>query len=103
MKTEQSQFLNLRRLPGRVTAEEASWVLGVALSDISILVANKLLQPLGKPAPNAVRYFASSELEERRADKSWLDKACAALGRHWRTRNECLRKKSTPAVTVSAR
>jgi hypothetical protein len=57
---------------------------------MTILVGVGLIKPLGKPAPNAIRFFARPDLDELANDAKWLDRACAALGRHWRVRNERL-------------
>ncbi|HEV3272805.1 MAG TPA: hypothetical protein VGZ93_11545 [Candidatus Methylacidiphilales bacterium] len=102
MDQEKYQFMTLRRTPGRLTAEESSWYLGFSLSDISILVGAGLLKPLGKPAPNAIRYFARSELDHLAEDAKWLDRACATLSRHWRERNERLTRKK-PEISPKSR
>ena len=59
--TAQEKFalLNSRRLPGRLNTSEVAIVLGFHEHDIAPLVAAKLLLPLGKPAPNAPKYFAA--------------------------------------------
>jgi len=90
MDKERFEFMTLRRVPGRLTMQEASWHLGFSLTDMTILVGVRLLKPLGNPAPNAIRFFARPDLDELVNDAKWLDRACAALGRHWRVRNERL-------------
>lgn len=80
--------LSVQRLPARLDADQTARVLGFASHDIPILVHAKLLQPLGKPQPNAVKYFATAELEELRSDQSWLSAATKAVSQHWRVRNE---------------
>ena len=90
MDKERYEFMTLRRVPGRLTMLEASWHLGFSLTDMTILVGVGLVKPLGKPAPNAIRFFARPDLDELANDAKWLDRACAALGRHWRVRNERL-------------
>jgi hypothetical protein len=37
-------------------------------ADVPILVAARLLKPLGNPPPNSVKYFAASELFEQMKD-----------------------------------
>ena len=101
MDQEKYQFMTLRRVPGRLTMQEASWHLGFSMSDMTILVGTGLLKPLGKPAPNAIRFFARPELDQLTNDVKWLDRACAALGRHWRVRNERLTRKKPNASRTS--
>jgi hypothetical protein len=97
---EKFEFMSLPRVPGRMNVEEAAWYLGFSQTDISILVGVGLLKPLGKPAPNAIRYFARPDLDQLCADAKWLDRASAALGRHWRLRNARL-SKNHPAARKS--
>jgi hypothetical protein len=52
-------LLNCRRLPGRLNTTEAAVLLGFQEHDIPVLIAGKLLTPLGRPAPNAPKYFAA--------------------------------------------
>ena len=54
----------------------------------------KLLQPLGKPAPNGTKYFATCVLEELRCNPDWLDRASRAVSRHWQMKNGCNSKAS---------
>jgi hypothetical protein len=52
MKEEQHRFLTLPgRLPARLTAEQTAWVLGCQPHDVPILMAARLLKPLGHPPP----------------------------------------------------
>ena len=88
MDSERYQFINLAKLPGRLNTEETAWCLGFAAHDIPILVANKLLKPLGNPPPNGGRYFAGSDIDRLRSDSKWLDKASALLIKHWRVKND---------------
>jgi len=65
--------------------------LGFQEHDIAPLISAKLLVPLGKPAPNAPKYFAAVEIAERASDCEWLSSETTQLAKHW------LRKKSTEA------
>jgi hypothetical protein len=94
MNHDRLEFLNLPRLPGRLTTEEAAWHLGFSLHDIPVLVSYGLLKPLGSPPQSGARYFAGPELERARNDSKWLDKASATLIRHWRKKND--RRRSGP-------
>jgi hypothetical protein len=75
------------RLPGRLNAVQAARLLGFQTQDIPLLVAAKLLEPLGKPRPSAVKYFAAAALEAHRSDPAWLDKASRAVSNYWRDKN----------------
>ena len=58
MKEEQQQFLRLvGQAPARLTAEQVAWVLGCQPHDVPVLIATRLLKPLGSPLPSSVKYF----------------------------------------------
>ena len=60
MKEEQQHFLRLLgQLPARLTAEQTAWVLNCQPHDVPVLIASKLLKPLGNPPPNSVKYLAT--------------------------------------------
>ena len=85
---EKLALLNCRRLPARVNTSEAAVLLGFQEHDIALLVAARLLEPLGKPAANAPKYFAAVEIVQRAADAGWLAHATKALAKHWKRKNE---------------
>ena len=85
--SERHQFISVAGLPGRLTAQEAAWVLGFSDHDIPVLVTHRLLKPLGNPPPNGGRYYALPDLEVLRKDAKWLDKASAVLVKYWRDQN----------------
>ena len=88
MKEEQHQFLRLLgQLPARLTAEQVAWVINCQPHDVPVLVAARLLKPLGNPAVNGIKFFATSELRELSGDKSWLVKVTNAINAHWRNQN----------------
>lgn len=92
MRDEQHRFLSLLgQLPGRLTAEQAAWVLNCQPHDVPVLVVARLLKPLGSPMPNSVKYFATVEVLELVRDRTWLAKVTNAVGQHWKQKN--LRKK----------
>ena len=98
MREEQHQFLRLlNQLPARLTAEQAAWVLNCQPHDVPVLVAVRLLKPLGSPSPYNVKFFAASELLEQVKDRTWLAKVTNALNQHWQKKNA--NKKSRPAVS----
>jgi len=98
--TAQEKFalLNCRRLPGRLNTCETALLLGFQEHDIAPLTAAKLLVPLGKPAPNAPKYFAAVEVVERAGDAGWLSQATRALAKHWQRKNQ--RKQSMATFSV---
>ena len=50
--------------PARLKASEAADLLGFHEDDMTVLVRQKLIEPLGEPAHNAVKYFALVDVEE---------------------------------------
>jgi hypothetical protein len=88
MREDQHRFLTLLgQLPARLTAEQAAWVLNCQPHDVPVLVAARLLKPLGNPPPNSVKYFAASELLELIKDRGWLAKITSTLNQHWKVKN----------------
>jgi hypothetical protein len=68
-------------------ARQTASILGFQAHDIPVLIAARLLEPLGKPVPNAPKYFAACVLEELRCNPDWLDRASRAVSRRWREKN----------------
>ena len=98
MREDQHRFMMLLgQLPARLTAEQASWVLNCQPHDVPILVAARLLKPLGNPAANGIKFFAASELLEQVKDRAWLAKVTNALNQHWKIRNAA--KKNGPVIS----
>jgi hypothetical protein len=88
MRDEQHQFLMLLgRLPARLTAEQAAWVLNCQPHDIPALVAAKLLKPLGSPAANSIKFFATADLLEATKDRNWLVRVSTTIYQHWHNKN----------------
>jgi len=88
MKEELNQFMRLLgQPPARLTAEQVAGVLNCQPSDVRILVAVKLLKPLGNPPANSVKYFSAAEVLEQAKDRTWLAKVTNALNQHWQKRN----------------
>src|ERR1019366_1256098 len=88
MREEQHQCLRLlNQLPARLTAEQAAWGLNCQPHDVPILVAARILKPLGNPPPSSVKYFAASELLEQVKDRAWLARVTNALNQHWQNHN----------------
>jgi hypothetical protein len=99
MKDDQHRFLMLLdQLPARLTAEQAAWVLNCQPHDIPALVAARLLKPLGNPAANSVKFFATADLLESTKDRNWLVRVTSTINQHWHTKNA--RKKNSSGRPV---
>ena len=48
-------------------------LLNCTTDDVAILVSAGKLRPLGRPNPNAVKFFSAVELIALLADREWLD------------------------------
>jgi len=73
--------------PARLLAEEVSHFFNCSPHDIPVLVAHGLLKPLGRPADNSVKYFATVTIRELMDDTKWLAKADATAKAHWAMKN----------------
>ena len=80
-------FLQLHRLPARLNAEEAGWVLGFSSEEISILTAKGLLKTLGTPTAKGRKWYASVSLIPLGGDITWLTKSSLHIAAHWRHKN----------------
>ena len=102
MRDDQHRFLALLgRLPARLTAEQVAWVINCQPHDVPVLIAARLLKPLGNAPPNSVKYFATAELLEQMEDRAWLAKMTNALNRHWQSKNQRKRTCSQSIGTAS--
>ncbi len=96
MKEDLHRFLTLLgQPPARLTAEQTAWVLNCQPHDVPILVAARLLKPLGNPPPNSVKFFATSEVLEQAKNPAWLARVTNALNQHWQRKNAA--KKRLPS------
>jgi len=59
-----------------------------------VLVSAKLLKPLGNPAQNATKYFATKDLLELTRDEKWLHRVTVAIYLHWHGKNARKNKQS---------
>jgi hypothetical protein len=88
MREDQQRFLSLLgQLLARLTVEQAAWVLNCQAHDIPVLVAARLLKPLGNPPANGVNYFACAVVLESTKDPAWLAKVTNAIHTYWRNKN----------------
>ena len=88
MNPERREFLNLASPPGRITATEAAWKLGFETDHITLLISAGLLKPLGHPPAGSMKFFAVTEIEQKRNDAKWLHKASEVIRLKWKDKNE---------------
>jgi hypothetical protein len=74
-------------LPARLLAAQVAKLLNCTPEDVSILVSAGKLRPLGRPNPNAVKFFSAVELIALLADREWLDEATKTIGQFWKRKN----------------
>ena len=74
-------------LPARLLAAQVAKLLNCSTEDVAILVSAGKLRALGKPKPNAVKFFSSIELITQLADREWLDEATKTIGQYWKRKN----------------
>src|SRR5262245_18441105 len=86
--------------PARLDSAQTARFLGFQEHDIPVLVSIDLLEPLGKPAPNARKYFAAVEIFELAQDRNWLNKATRVLYQHWQDKN-ANRKDESASVALA--
>jgi hypothetical protein len=73
--------------PGRLLAEQAAALLGFKKHEIPILAKARLLKPLANPPRNAVKYYATAEIEQYSRDPEWQAKATRAVYKYWAEQN----------------
>ena len=89
MNDEQRQLFSLvRQPPARFTAEQVAWLLNCQAYDIPILIAARLLKPLGNPQPSSRKYFAAAEITGLMQDRPWLNRVTVTLQDYWQGRND---------------
>jgi len=76
-----------RDLPARLLAGQVAKLLNCTTEDVAILVSAGKLRALGRPRPNAVKFFSSIELITLLANPDWLDEATKTIGQYWRRKN----------------
>jgi hypothetical protein len=62
-------------------------LLGFQEHDMAPLSAAKLLIPLGKPALNSPKYFATVDIAARAENREWLSAATKVIAKHWQSKN----------------
>jgi len=84
--------------PARMTALQASDLLGFERDDLALLAREGLLKPLGKPGANAVKYYAALDVLELAKDRRRLDRATEAVYERNRSKVEAQRSKSSDSL-----
>lgn len=74
-------------IPARLQSVQVAKLLNCSTDDFAILASAGKLRALGKPKPNAVKYFSFIELITMLADRDWLDEATKTIGQFWRRKN----------------
>jgi hypothetical protein len=99
MRDDIYRFLSVHgRLPERVNVEQTSWLLNCQPHNIPVLVAARLLKPLGNPQPNSVKYFATNDIIELSKDKAWLGRMTNVIYKDWQARNARYRTVSSETL-----
>jgi hypothetical protein len=99
MNQERKDFLSIAGvIPARLDSQETAWFLGFAAHDIPILVRTGLLNPLGHPLPNGVKYFSTETLTKYRSDTNWMSRATDAVIKHWQDKNASKDKQNEKAI-----
>lgn len=81
-------ILLLRRLPFRLSAEESAQMLNFHDTDsIGVLIAARMMKPLGNPPKGAPVWFATSTIVKYGNDLDWLDRATKTLRDNIRAKN----------------
>ena len=89
-------------IPARLDAKQTADLLGFVEDDVRILTANGLLKPLGKPRPNARKFFARAEILGLSEDYSFLNKATQIVYDYWAGKNQRKMANTIRPVTETA-
>ncbi|MDB6035310.1 MAG: hypothetical protein JWM16_5648 [Verrucomicrobiales bacterium] len=81
-----AMFLNLRRLPALLDVYQTAVLLGRHPKCVIALVSAGLLKPLGSPAKNGQKFFASTAILELAENDEWLHQASRAIAKYWKNR-----------------
>jgi hypothetical protein len=101
MNPERKEILNLISLPGRLNATEAAFRLGFEPDHIPILVSAGQIKPLGNPPPGAMKFFLTVEIEQKKSDARWMNKATELIRVKIKDKNERAAKTRTLKGSVS--
>ena len=90
---EREATSTVRARPACVGMEEAAAIFGWPNYYLPFLVRAGHLKPLGKPAQNARKWFATVEIERMSSDPVWLDKAVRIVEKQVQGQNQKQREK----------
>jgi hypothetical protein len=68
--------------------------------DVPPLVAARMLKPLGNPAANGIKYFATSDVLDLSIDRVWLAKMTNTISQHWQKKNAGQKSRTEPDISV---
>ena len=88
-------------LPVRLHSGQVAKLLNCSQDDVCILANSGKLRALGKPKPNAVKYFSTLELITLAGDRPWLDEVTKTISQYWRRKNERRRNFGAAADATS--
>ncbi len=74
-------------LPARLLAGQVAKLSNCSTADVAILVSAGKQRPLGRPNPNAVKFFSAVELIGLLPDNDWLDEATKTIGQFWKQKS----------------
>jgi hypothetical protein len=57
---------------------------------------------LGRPSPNAVKFFSAVELMALLADREWLDDATKTIGQFWKRKNARRNRLNTESLASNS-
>jgi hypothetical protein len=86
--------------PACVGMETAAAIFGWPNYYLPFLVRAGHLKPLGKPAQNARKWFATVEIERMSHDPDWLDKAIRIVEKQIREMNQKQRGVEQPEIPL---
>ena len=89
---QHDRFLNRAHPPARLSATDAAEILGFHEDDMSILVREKLLSPLGNPVRNSTKYFALVHVAALGNNPDCLSMATAAVYQRNRVKTKAKKK-----------
>lgn len=84
---EETNLFFARRLPARLTIEEAGKLLGFHPDSLDYLVEIGLLEVLGGASVGCQKMFAANYVLERCGDLKWLSKATLKVRQHIQNKN----------------
>jgi hypothetical protein len=86
--------------PACVSMEEAAKIFGWPYYYLPFLMRAGHLKPLGKPAQNARKWFATVEVERMSQDPVWLDRAIRIVEKQIQEMNRKQRGKEQSAMPL---